>query len=239
MIFELSRVFRRQNGMLPQEPQLLGLAVTGQCGEQHWGQPGRPADLYDLIGALELISDRLRPRRLSVAATTVPYCHPGKSALITLGDEPIGIVGEVHPSVLAAFDLSQAVTVAEIDFERLIGQGIMPARYRQIPRFPSVTRDLSIIVDATLQAGQILTFIQGFHPHLLREVRLFDVYAGKPVPAGKKSLTFALMYRADDRTLTDEEVNRLQTEVVAHVRQKFDAQLRGQEGDNDHGGAGN
>lgn len=239
MIFELSRVFRRQNGLLPQEPQLLGLAVSGMGGKQHWGQPARPFDFYDLMGALELISDRLRSRPLSVAAATVPYCHPGKSALITMGDEPIGIVGEVHPSVLAAFDLSQAVTLAEIDFDRLLGQGMLPAQYRQIPRFPAVTRDLSIIVDAAVQAGQILTFIQGFHPQLLREVRLFDVYAGKPVPAGKKSLTFALMYRADDRTLTDEEVNSIQTQVVAQIRQKFGAQLRGQEGENDHGGAGN
>jgi phenylalanyl-tRNA synthetase beta chain len=238
-LFELSRVFRRQNGMLPQEPQMLGLAATGKDGGQHWGQASRPFDLYDLLGVLELISGRLRSRSLSVVAVAAPYCHPGKSALLTMDDEPIGIVGEVHPSVLTAFDLSQAVTLAEIDLDRLIGQGMMPAQYRQIPRFPSVTRDLSIIIDAAVQAGQILTVIQGFHPQLLRQVRLFDVYAGKPVPTGKKSLTFALMYRADDRTLTDEEVNSVQARVVEHVRQQFGAQLRGQEGENDHGGAGN
>jgi phenylalanyl-tRNA synthetase beta chain len=238
-LFELSRVFRRQNGTLPQEPQMLGLAVTGKEGGQHWGQAPRPFDLYDLIGALELISSRLHRHSLSVVAAAVPYCHPGKSALLMLDDEPIGIVGEAHPSVLAAFDLSQAVTLAEIDFDRLTGQGALPGQYRQIPRFPAVTRDLSIITDAAVQAGEILTFIQGFHPQLLREVRLFDVYAGKPVPTGKKSLTFALTYRADDRTLTDEEVNSVQTRVVEHVRQQFGAQLRGQEGENDHGGAGN
>ena len=231
--------FRRQNGTLPQEPQMLGLAATGKEGGQHWGQAPRPFDLYDLIGALELISGRLHRRSLSVVAATVPYCHPGKSAQLMMDDEPIGIVGEAHPSVLAAFDLGQAVTLAEVDFDRLTGQGVLPAQYRQIPRFPAVTRDLSIITDAAVPAGEILTFIQGFHPQLLREVRLFDVYAGKPVPTGKKSLTFALTYRADDRTLTDEEVNSIQTRVVEHVRQQFGAQLRGQEGENDHGGAGN
>jgi phenylalanyl-tRNA synthetase beta chain len=239
MLFELSRVFRRQNGIQPQEPQMLGLAVTGKSGGQHWGEAARPFDFYDLVGALELISDRLHRPPLSVVAATVPYCHPGKSALIMMGDEPIGVVGEVHPSVLEAFDLSQAVTLAEVDFDRLIGYGISPAQYRQIPRFPSVPRDLSIITDAAVQAGQILTFIRGFHPELLREVRLFDVYAGKPVPPGRKSLTFALIYRADDRTLTDEEVNIIQARVVDHVRRQFGAQLRGQEGDNNHGGAGN
>jgi phenylalanyl-tRNA synthetase beta chain len=239
MIFELSKVFRRRHGMQPQEPLLLGLAVSGKGGGQHWGQSARPVDFYDLMGALELLVNRLHLRPLSITAETVPYCHPGKSALISSDDDAIGIIGEVHPRVLAAFDLSQAVTLAEIDFGRLLGQGMLSAQYRQIPRFPSVTRDLSIIIDATLQAGQILTFIQHFYPELLRDVRLFDVYAGKPVPTGKKSLTFALTYRADDRTLTDEEVNAIQTRLVTEVRQKFGAQLRGEGEENDHGGPGN
>jgi phenylalanyl-tRNA synthetase beta chain len=239
MIFELSRVFRRQNGVQPQEPHLLGLAVTGTAGGQHWGQAARPYDFYDLIGALELITAHLRLRPFSVTAAPVPYCHPGKSALITRGDDPIGIVGEIHPHVLAAFDLAQAVTLAEVDFERWLDQGVAPAQYRSIPRFPTVTRDVSIIVDAGVEAGQILMFMQNFHPELLREVRLFDVYAGRPVPVGRKSLTFALTYRADDRTLTDEEVNRIQTRVVEQLRQRFGAQLRGQEGGNDDGSAGN
>jgi phenylalanyl-tRNA synthetase beta chain len=84
-----------------------------------------------------------------------------------------------------------------------------------------------------------LRFIQNFQSELLREVRLFDVYVGKPVPMGQKSLTFALTYRADDRTLTDEEVNSIQTQVVEQLRQRFGAQVRGQEGGNDDGSAGN
>jgi phenylalanyl-tRNA synthetase beta chain len=239
MIFELSRVFRRQNGILPHEPQLLGLAVTGTFGGQHWGQSVRPYDFYDLVGALEMLTTHLWLQPFSVTAAPVPYYHPGKSALITMGDDPIGVVGEIHPTVLAAFDLGQAVTLAEIDFDRLIDQGGATARYRPIPRFPSVMRDVSIVVDAGVQAGQILKFLQNFYPERLREVRLFDVYAGNPVPVGRKSLTFALTYRADDRTLTDEEVNNLQTRVVEQLRQQFAAQLRGQEGGNDHGGAGN
>jgi phenylalanyl-tRNA synthetase beta chain len=239
MIFELSRVFRRQNGVQPQEPHLLGLAVTGTAGGQHWGQPARPFDFYDLVGALELITAHLRLRPFSLTATSVPYCHPAKSALIIRDDDPIGIVGEIHPHVLAAFDLGQAVTLAEVDFDRWLSQGVAPAQYRSIPRFPAVTRDVSIIVDAGVEAGQVLMFMQNFHPELLRQVRLFDVYADKPVPVGRKSLTFALTYRADDRTLTDEEVNRIQTRVVEQLRQRFGAQLRGQEGGNDDGSAGN
>jgi phenylalanyl-tRNA synthetase beta chain len=239
MIFELSKVFRRQDGLLPQEPQLLALALTGMAGAQHWGQAARPYDFYDLIGALDMIGGHLRLRPFSVTAAPVPYCHPGRSALICRGEDPIGIVGEIHPTVLAAFDLGQPVTLAEIDFDRWIDQGMSTAQYRQIPRFPSVTRDVSIIVDAAVQAGQILQFINTFHPNLLREVRLFDVYAGKPVPVSRKSLTFALTYRADDRTLTDEEVNSIQTRVVEQLRQRFGAQLRGQEGENHDGDAGN
>jgi phenylalanyl-tRNA synthetase beta chain len=239
MIFELSRVFRGQPGLLPQEPQLLGLAVTGTSGGQHWGQVARPYDFYDLMGALEMIGAHLRLQPLSVTAAPVPYCHPGRSAQIRLGDDPIGVVGEIHPTVLAAFDLEQAVTLAEIDLERWVNQGMSTAQYQQIPRFPSVMRDISIIVDAAIQSGQMLQFIQNFHPERLREVRLFDVYAGRPVPVGKKSLTFALIYRADDRTLTDEEVNTIQTRVVEQLHQCFGAQLRGQEGGNDDGDAGN
>jgi phenylalanyl-tRNA synthetase beta chain len=230
MLYELSKVFRRQDGTLPQEPQLLTLAVTGQQGGQHWAQPARTLDVFDLIGALELLTEQLRLLPCRMVATPVSYCHPGKSALIMRGDEPIGVVGEIHPTVLAAFDLSQPVMVAEVDFDRFIGQGVQPTLYRQVPRFPSVTRDLSLIIDATVEAGQILTFIQGFRPDLLRVVRLFDVYAGKPVPSGKKSLTFALTYRADDRTLTDEEVHVIHGQVVEALRTRFGGQLRGQEG---------
>jgi phenylalanyl-tRNA synthetase beta chain len=239
MIFELSRVFRRQNGLQPREPQVLGLAVTGTSGGQHWGQGVRPYDFYDLVGALELITGRLGLKPFAVTAVSLPYCHPGKSALITRGDEPLGVVGEIHPTVLAAFDLGQAVTLAEVDFDRWIGQAVSTAQYRPIPRFPSVTRDVSVIVEAGIQAGQVLMFLQNFQSDLLREVRLFDVYAGKPVPVGRKSLTFALTYRADDRTLTDEEVNSIQTQVVEQLRQRFGAQLRGQEGGNDDVSAGN
>jgi phenylalanyl-tRNA synthetase beta chain len=188
---------------------------------------------------LEMIGAHLRLQPLSVTAAPVPYCHPGRSAQIRLGDDPIGVVGEIHPTVLAAFDLEQAVTLAEIDLERWVNQGMSTAQYQQIPRFPSVMRDISIIVDAAIQSGQMLQFIQNFHPERLREVRLFDVYAGRPVPVGKKSLTFALIYRADDRTLTDEEVNTIQTRVVEQLHQCFGAQLRGQEGGNDDGDAGN
>jgi phenylalanyl-tRNA synthetase beta chain len=238
MIFELSRVFRRHTGLQPREPQVLGLVVTGTAGGPHWGQPLRPYDFYDLTGTLELMTGRLGLKPFAITALPVPYCHPGKSALITRDDETIGVVGEIHPTVLAAFDLGQAVTLAEIDFDRWIDHGPSLPQYHSLPRFPSVTRDVSIIVDAGVQAGQILMFMHNFHSALLREVRLFDVYAGKPVPAGRKSLTFALTYGADDRTLTDEEVNRIHTQVVEQLRQRFGAQLRGQEGGNDHGGAG-
>jgi phenylalanyl-tRNA synthetase beta chain len=238
MLFELSKVFRRQHGLLPQEPQLLGLAVTGSVGAQHWGQSARPYDFYDLIGVLEMIGAHLRLQPFSVTAAPVPYCHPGRSALIGLGDDPIGVVGEIHPTVLAAFEIEPAVTLAEIDFDQWLAQGVSAAQYRQTPRFPSVTRDVSVIVDTAVQAGQIRQFLHNFYPARLREVRLFDVYAGKPVPVGRKSLTFALTYRADDRTLTDEEVNSIQTRVVEQLRQRFGAQLRGQEGGNNHGDAG-
>jgi phenylalanyl-tRNA synthetase beta chain len=230
MLYESSKVFRRQNGLLPHEPHMLGLTVTGKLGGQHWGQPARTLDFYDVLGALELITERLGVPRLRVTAAAVPYCHPGKSATLSLGDDPLGVVGEVHPRVLAAFDLSQAVILAEIDFDRLLNAGLQTPRYRQIPRFPSVTRDLSIVVDAAVEAGHILALIDTAQPDLLRTVRLFDVYAGTPVPEGKKSLTFALTYRADDRTLTDEEVNGMQARVIERLSQTFGAQLRGQEG---------
>ena len=199
----------------------------------------RPYDFYDLMGVLELITARLGLKPLSVTAAPVPYCHPGKSALITRGDEPIGVVGEIHPTVLAAFDLGQAVTLAEIDFDRWIDQGASPPQYRLDPAFPL---GHPRCLDHRRCGGtgwSDLDVYPKLSSELLREVRLFDVYAGNPVPIGRKSLTFALTYRADDRTLTDEEVNSIQTQVVEQLRQRFGAQLRGQEGGNDDGNAGN
>jgi phenylalanyl-tRNA synthetase beta chain len=238
MVFEHSRVFHRQPGVQPREPQVLGLAVTGMGGSQHWGQSAHSYDFYDLVGAVQLITQRIGLRPFSVTPASLPYFHPGKSALLTRSDAPIGVVGEIHPAVLAAFDLDQTVTLAEIDFDRWLGDGASLPRYAAIPRFPAVSRDVSIIVEAGVQAGEIVTFMQAFHPELLRDVRLFDVYAGKPVPTGRKSLTFAMTYRAEDRTLTDEEVNSLHAQVVEQLRQRFGAQLRGQERGNDYGSAG-
>ncbi|MBI3327441.1 MAG: phenylalanine--tRNA ligase subunit beta [Nitrospinae bacterium] len=227
---ELSKVFRSGNGTLPQEPLLLGLAVTGHLGGQGWAQPARPLDFYDVVGTLEVVASRLHLEGLTCVAASVPYCHPGNAALVKLGDDPLGMVGELHPAVLAAFDLSQPVILAEVDVDRLVAHGVEAGRYRQVPRFPSVTRDLSIIVDAHVEAGRVLTCIRAIQPALIQDVRLFDVYAGTPVPAGKKSLTFALVYRADDRTLTDEEVNHIHARVVEQLSREFGAQLRGQGG---------
>jgi phenylalanyl-tRNA synthetase beta chain len=227
MLFELSKVFRGSNGPLPQEPWLLGLAVTGNLGGEHWAQAARPLNFYDLVGVLELLVQRLHLDGLSCMAAPVPYYHPGKAAVVKLGDEPVGVVGELHPAVLAAFDIDQAVSLAEVDLDRLVGRGSQLPRYQPLPRYPSVARDLSILLDAGVEAGQLLAFLQAYQPELIRTVRLFDVYAGPPVPAGKKSLTFSLTYRADDRTLTDEEVNAVHARLVEAVHRRFEAQLRG------------
>jgi phenylalanyl-tRNA synthetase beta chain len=184
-------------------------------------------DFYDLKGALEELFAGLHIEdvRFEIDETT-PY-HPGKCAQIILGDNRLGTMGEMHPLVREHYDLPETpLIVAELDLQLILGA--IPGRHtmRPVPAFPPVLEDIAVIVDENMPAERVLEVIEGAGGKMLVEVRLFDVYRGEQIEAGKKSMAYSLAYQAPDRTLTDKEAAKIRGRIIRRLEQELGAQLR-------------
>lgn len=235
-LFELNFVYiPRAGGELPDEPRQLAIVLSGRRTPAAWDDPqgAKPAqyDFYDLKGVLgTLTADLHLPKVAYRAIATVPYLHPGRAAELLVNDQPVGMLGELHPLVGEAFDLAErTVLVAVLDVERLLAA--VPDRYgyRPIPEMPPAKRDVAVIVPADLPAAQVLEEMQAAGGGLLTEATLFDVYTGESIPAGTKSLAFALTYQASDRTLTDKEIDKAHQKIEGRLRHVLKAQIRGKD----------
>lgn len=220
---------------LPDERRTVGIALCGPAEISWVSELARPADYYDLKGILEGLLASLKITRYRFTPTQHPTLHPGRCALLELprqtddGEElfsPVGVLGEVHPLVQQRYDLPHRAYLAEIDLERLYAA--VPARisYQPISRHQELTRDLAIVVDEQVPAQDIQDVIVRSGGELLRSVTLFDVYTGEPIPAGKKNLTYSLLYQSQERTLTDVEANTLQERIIKALNDTFGATLR-------------
>ena len=156
-----------------------------------------------------------------------PSYHPGKSAWLKSGDTVLGVFGELHPLVARRFDLgANPLLAAEIDLELLLP--LIPSHYdlKPVPVFPPILEDIAIVVDEALPAGQVEELIRQAGGKLLSGVRLFDIFRGEQLGAGKKSLAYSLTYQAPDRTLTDTEAAQVRQRIVRRLEQEFGAKLR-------------
>lgn len=214
--------------VLPAEPRRLAIALTGPRRPESWtGNDRRLADFYDLKGIVEALVAGLHLPDASYAPVNHPTFHPGRAAILSLAGEAIGIAGELHPLVRAAFDLpNQPVMAAEFDLERLLAH--VPSGYavHDVPRYPPVSEDLAVVVDKAMPAERVRETIVRAGGELLRRVDLFDLYQGEPVSPDKKSLAYRLIYQADDRTLTDAEVAAIRARIVRRLAHELGASLR-------------
>jgi phenylalanyl-tRNA synthetase beta chain len=184
-------------------------------------------DFYDLKGVVEALLERLRLTNRTFEPATDPTFQEGRVARLVVAGQEVGLLGEVHPLVRENFGLpAQRVCLAEFDLDALLAQVPEVHYYEALSRFPTLTRDLALVVDEALPAVQVREAILRAGGNLLRKVELFDVYRGEQVPPDKKSLAYRLAYQADDRTLTDEEVNRLQTRIEKKLAGQLGATLR-------------
>jgi len=233
-IFELGRVYlpeRADAEGLPYEPLRLGIALAGLREERSWTAEERPVDFFDLKGMVEELLSKLgvgKPHVRFEPAEAATF-HPGRCARLLIRGEELGILGEVHPQVAEAFDLVGRVYLAELDLE-LLFEAAEERLYRPLPRFPAVRMDLAVVVDEEVAAERVERLIRESGGALLEEVVLFDLYRGAPVPTGKKSLAYALTYRAPDRTLTNEEAQAVHERIMAALERELSAQVRGPQG---------
>jgi phenylalanyl-tRNA synthetase beta chain len=232
-LFEIGSVFFSGEQMLTKQPReipVLGLLLTGSRRGQQWNVAAEAVDFFDIKGALETIFDYVGiDGKVRYTADSPAGYHPGRSASVYLEtagqSELIGTVGQIHPELQQQYDLKDTY-VAEIALEPVIRHRNSAIRYQELTRFPSVERDIAVVVDEAVEAGELLRVISDNGGELLTQVRVFDVFTGSKLGEGKKSIAIALLYRHRERTLTDEEINGTHSRIVAALEQTFGAELR-------------
>ncbi|HAZ31810.1 MAG TPA: phenylalanine--tRNA ligase subunit beta, partial [Dehalococcoidia bacterium] len=212
-------------GDLPEEREMLAGIIGGARYGRSWLADEGSFDFYYAKGVLETLFHHLGIGADFEAAED-RLLFPGRAASILVNGNSIGITGELHPDVAAGFDISLSpVCLFEIEVEKLLPFVQRAHIFRCIPRFPTTDRDIALLVNADLPAKRIEDIIRGFPQ--VREVRVFDLYQGEQVPDGKKSLAFSLRYQSLDRTLTDEEVDEIQQNILTRLQKELGVVLRG------------
>ncbi|UHD16000.1 phenylalanine--tRNA ligase subunit beta [Thiocapsa bogorovii] len=223
-IFESGLRFRVGADDLTQTQGLAGL-ITGSPDPEQWGLPSRAADFFDLKADVEaLLSLTGAPGRFNFVPGTHPALHPGQTARVVCDGRGIGLLGMLHPSLAAQLDIMGDAYLFELDVAPL-SVGALP-KHASISRFPSIRRDIAIIVDAAVTYGQIADCIRDTETELLRDLVLFDLYTGKNIESGRKSLALGLILQASSQTLTDGVIEDTVGRILARLASEFGARLR-------------
>ena len=228
-VFEIGRVFLRQPGAQEgpldvagiRQPMRVGAAAFGPAAPEQWGAPPRPVDFYDVKGDLE---DLLAPLTARFEPAPHPALHPGRSARIAVEGREIGWVGELHPRWQQKYELPGPVVLFEVDAAPL--QRVPVPVYREVPRFPPVTRDLSVTLPEEIQVQDVLEDLMAHRPAAVEAIRLFDHYRGAGVETGKKSLAFRVLLQDTQKTMTDAEVDAAVQQVRQRLQERFGGKFR-------------
>src|SRR5512135_3450092 len=218
-LFEVGGCFAAEAGSYVQSERLAGLAY-GEALSEQWGSPARNVDFYDVKGDVEAL---FAPRSLSFQAAHHPASHPGRSARVLLDGLAVGWIGELHPQWQRQYDLPQALVWFEIELGALIRAEV--PKLADISRFPPVRRDLAVVVDENVAVQSLLDAMFSVNAPNVVDLALFDVYRGKGVEQGKKSLAFRVLLQDTQKTLTDNEIEEKISRLVAAL-QSQGAQLR-------------
>jgi phenylalanyl-tRNA synthetase beta chain len=217
-LFEVSHVYIPKQlplSELPEEKPVLTLGMYGNV------------DFYDLTGAIDELMATLGIKKYSYKPVKDnPSFHPGRTAKLVVEGRECGILGEVHPMVAQKFGAAQQNYVGMLDMEPLMAKALIKPEYKPLPKFPAVSRDIAMLVEDGILVKEIEQIIESKAGRILEEIKLFDVYKGKQVPEGKKSVAYSILFRAADRTLTDEEVGKSMADIVKALSEKLGAQLR-------------
>jgi phenylalanyl-tRNA synthetase beta chain len=237
-LFEIGRVFsttapghdpKGKTGPIA-EARHLALALTGQRNSLFWSGSERDArfDIYDLKGLLEEFFEQFGARAITYQRRPASTALFLESATIHLGKFEIGQLGQLSPAVAKQYDLRDAVLLAELNLDMLLARRNPCRSFKVLPALPAIRRDVAMIVPETVTHDAVLQSVKQARPQNLESVELFDVFRGKNVPAGQKSLAYAFTYRSIERSLTDAEVNAAHEKLVGHVRQSLQATIRDQ-----------
>jgi phenylalanyl-tRNA synthetase beta chain len=223
-LFEIGKVYLPRPKDLPAEPEILCGVLGGAKSEESWLDAKEALDFFDAKGTVESLLNHL-----GVAATYENSgdkgLHPSRQAAIIVASEQVGVVGELHPRVADAFEISEPVYLFELNMTELLPLAVGHRLFQPLPRFPATVRDMALIIDTATTHKQVMDIITDFP--LVNEATLFDVYSGKQIPPGKKSYAYRLVYQSPEHTLTEEEVNQVQEQILDRLGKELGAALRG------------
>lgn len=222
-LFEIGKVFEARGKDLPEEREMLCALLSGSRTELSWLAAKETVDFFDAKGVAESLLSSL-----GIDATFENSddegLFPGRAASIMVDGGSIGAVGEVHPKVAQAYELSGLTCLIETDLEKLLPKISGMSKYQTMPRFPSVYRDIALVVDEQVSYGSVDSIVRSFP--LVAKANLFDLYRGDQVPRGKKSFAIRIVYRSPSHTLTDEEVGQVQDQMLTRLNKELGATLR-------------
>ena len=222
--FEAGVVFDVDGDSVHERPCLAGL-VTGEHGGMNWSESSGKFDFYDMKGDLQALFAMLQIPDVRFVADQHPALHPGQSARILIGEKEAGWIGALHPRFIDELGLTSEVILFELSLTALFND--KPVRYQQISKYPQIRRDLSLLVNTAVTAGQIEQAVREVVAEdLLKAFDVFDVYTGESIPAGKKSLAIALTLQDEKRTLVDAEINAVINTILKKLEVEFTIVLR-------------
>lgn len=227
-LFELGHIFLSEEERLtklPEEKEMVAGVLTGLWQNHPWQQVKVPVDFYVAKGIVEGLFQKLGITAVQFEKAVLEGFHPGRTALIKHQGEVIGYLGQIHPEWQKKLDLD-SVYAFELSLEALLKLRPEEISYVPLPKYPSMERDIAILVDEGIEAEHIRTTIKEAGGKLLQSVQLFDVYVGERIEKGKKSLAFSLIYQDPEKTLTDETINQLQEKIIEALASRYQAELR-------------
>jgi phenylalanyl-tRNA synthetase beta chain len=222
-LFEIGRVFRKGGDTFTESWVLAG-ALTGAAERLRWDTSPRDVDFFDGKGVLEAMMEALGVDRSGGCCYDGRLFEPG--AKLTAAGTELGVFGMLSRKVREAWELDATVFAFELDLERLVDVCPEQRTYREMNRFPAARRDAALVLDESVAAGDVLTEIESAGEEILADARIFDVYRGEQLGAGKKSLALSLTYMSDERTLTDAEVDEAHSRIVGRLEARLGASLR-------------
>lgn len=226
-LFELGRVFL-QAGAETKEERRIAIAITGHRHTPFWcgGEREAKLDLYDLKGAVEELFENLGLRGLQWVRAQAPSTLFIESAIIQLGKQSLGEIGQLNPLLARKYDLRDPVLLAELNLDLLLARSNTSRSFKGLSAFPAVRRDIALLVEESVTHDRVLGVIRQAKPQNLETSELFDIYRGKGVPEGRKSVAYAFTYRNSERTLTEQEVNAAHEKLLEQLRTQLNAELR-------------
>ena len=228
-LFEIAPVFYPKALPITEQPietlKLAGL-IMGRRDPKGWSQNAAEVDFYDMKGIVEELFKQIAIDKYTVEIGEHFAMHPGKTAVFKKGKEILVTVGELHPAIANAFDIPKKMYIFEADMATLMKYTAKGFHYEQLPKYPAITRDLAVLVDKSIAAGEVEKTITKNGGKHFSNVTLFDVYTGERIDSNKKSLAFNIKFQSNDRTLTDAEADEAFKKILAAVEKQFNAELR-------------